>query len=123
MVENEGLTITKRTISNGIDGLFNTFEANQYLQKLGVVSVVRHDRERVALNLYSLYRYAIRKGYYNLTVKELYNESNSAYGGPYVIFGVERQSLERLLRGMQEHYKGLVSVDLVADLDNKNVDI
>jgi len=51
MVENEGLTITKRTISNGIDGLFNTFEANQYLQKLGVVSVVRHDRERVALKM------------------------------------------------------------------------
>ncbi len=133
MVENEGLPITKRTISSGIDGLFNTFEANQYLQKLGVVSVVRHERERVALKmgtndvhpaavLYSLYRYAIRKGYYNLTVKELYNESNSAYGGPYVIFGVERQSLERLLRGMQEHYKGLVSVDLVADLDNIHLD-
>jgi len=133
MVENEGLSITKRTISSGIDALFNTFEANRYLQKLGVVSVVRQGRERVALKmgtnnvhpgavLYALYRYALCKGYYNLTVKELYNESNSAYGGPYVIFGVERQDLERLLRGVQEQYKGLVSVDLVADLDNIHLD-
>ena len=133
MVENEGLPITKRTISSGIDALFNTFEANQYLQKLGVVSVVKQDRERVALKtgtndvhpgavLYALYRYAVSKGYYNLTVKELYNESNSAYGGPYVIFGVEKKDLERLLRGMQEHYRGLISVDLVADLDNIHLD-
>ena len=133
MVENEGLAITKRTISNGIIALFNTFEANHYLQKLGVVSVVKQDRERVALKtgtndvhpgavLYALYRYAVSKGYYNLTVKELYNESNSAYGGPYVIFGVEKKDLERLLRGMQEHYKGLISVDLVADLDNIHLD-
>jgi phosphoadenosine phosphosulfate reductase len=96
---------------------------------MGAVSVVKRGKERVVLKtgtnnvqplavLYSLYRYAIKRGYYDLTVHELYDEANKMYGGPYVIFGIERQSLVRLLRGMQEQYKGLITVDLVADLDN-----
>ncbi|HHY53747.1 MAG TPA: phosphoadenosine phosphosulfate reductase, partial [Clostridiales bacterium] len=129
MVEGEGLPISKRTISSGIASLVNTFEENRYLEKMGAVSVAKRGRERVVLKtgtnnvqplavLYSLYRYAIKRGYYDLTVHELYDEANKMYGGPYVIFGIGRQNLERLLRGMQEHYKGLITVDLVADLDN-----
>lgn len=129
MVESEGLAISKRTISSGIASLVNTFEENRYLEKMGAVSVVKRGKERVVLKtgtnnvqplaaLYSLYRYAIKRGYYDLTVHELYDEANKMYGGPYVIFGIERQSLVRLLRGMQEQYKGLITVDLVADLDN-----
>ncbi|WP_018963726.1 phosphoadenosine phosphosulfate reductase family protein [Coprothermobacter platensis] len=129
MVESESLPISKRTISSGIDSLMNTFQENIYLEKMGAITVIKRNRERIVVKtgannvhplalLYSLYRYALNKGYYDLTVHELYDEANKTYGGPYVIFGIERQNLERLLRGMQEQYKGLINVDLVADLDN-----
>jgi len=67
--------------------------------------------------LYSLYRYAISKNKYKLTVSELYRQENKD-GGPYLIFGISRPALENILRWLQESKKGFIRVDLVADLDN-----
>lgn len=70
--------------------------------------------------LYSLYRYAISKNKYKLTVSELYREENKD-GGPYLIFGIERSALENILRWLQESKRELIRVDLAADLDNINL--
>jgi phosphoadenosine phosphosulfate reductase len=67
--------------------------------------------------LYSIYRYAISKNKFNLTVSEFYREDNKD-GGPYLIFGISRPALENILRGLQENIKDLIKVDIIADLDN-----
>ncbi len=69
--------------------------------------------------LYSLYRYASRVNRYYFTVSELYE--NSCIGGPYKIFGLQRQELEKILVGLKERYKDLITVEFSADLDNINL--
>ena len=49
-------------------------------------------------------------------VSELY--SKEFKGGPYKLFGISRDKLERILRGLQEDKEQILRVDLVADLDN-----
>ena len=67
--------------------------------------------------LYSLYRYAERLGRYNITVSELY-ESNIPES-PYRLFGIQRNKLELILRGLDEKYgREWINVEIVADLDN-----
>ena len=89
----------------------NTYKNKYVLEKQGTDSLYP-----IAL-LYCLYRYAIHKNQYHLTVSEFYQKENN-YGGPYVIFGISRPALENLLRGLQETYGDLIKVDIVADLDN-----
>lgn len=65
--------------------------------------------------LYSLYRYAEKTGRYELTVRELYE---GAEEGPYTVFGVRREILEGMLRGLAARYDDLIRVNIVRDLDN-----
>ncbi|WP_052358664.1 phosphoadenosine phosphosulfate reductase domain-containing protein [Archaeoglobus fulgidus] len=70
--------------------------------------------------LYTLYRYAERVNRYHFTVSELYEES--APEGPYKLFGIQKSTLEAVLRGLEERYgKDWINVELVADLDNINL--
>ncbi|TDA65829.1 MAG: hypothetical protein D9V47_12050 [Clostridia bacterium] len=73
-----------------------------------------HDPEPVAI-LYALYRYAERTGRYELTVRELYEGADE---GPYTLFGVRRETLEGILRGLSARGDGLIRVNIVLDLDN-----
>ena len=66
--------------------------------------------------LYSLYRYAEKTGRYELTVRELYHEGIEE--GPYALFGVDKEKLKAILRGLASRGDGFIKVDLVRDLDN-----
>ena len=95
-------------------GIVEKVGRERYIRKMG-----SNDIHPVAV-LYSLYRYAISKNKYKLTVSELYREENKD-GGPYLIFGIERSALENILRWLQENKRELIRVDLAADLDNINL--
>ncbi|MGB9683144.1 MAG: hypothetical protein ACPL1I_09200 [bacterium] len=126
LTEKEKMNI--RTASSGINSLLNMLENVPYYQEIRVGFIEKRGRIKyirkigsddihpIAI-LYSLYRYAISKNKYNLTVSEFYREDNKA-GGPYLIFGISKSSLENILRGLQENMKDLIRVDIVADLDN-----
>lgn len=120
--------MNKRTALSGINSLLNTFESVPIFQKLNIGIIEKKNRERYVKKigtdevhplavLYSIYRYAISKNKYRLTVSELYREDNKD-GGPYLIFGISRPALENILRWLQENKRDLIRVDLVADLDN-----
>lgn len=70
--------------------------------------------------LYSLYRYAEKTSRYYFTVSELYETSTME--GPYKLFGIPKPALEKILIGLEEQYgKDWINVELVADLDNINL--
>ncbi|HPU43868.1 MAG TPA: phosphoadenosine phosphosulfate reductase family protein [Dictyoglomaceae bacterium] len=124
--------LSENTLNNPLDALFYSFNNNRIFSevlRLGIVEKVGRERyiRKMGSNdihpmavLYSLYRYAISKNKYKLTVSELYREENKD-GGPYLIFGIERSALENILRWLQESKRELIRVDLAADLDNINL--
>ncbi|HHY36030.1 MAG TPA: phosphoadenosine phosphosulfate reductase family protein [Firmicutes bacterium] len=65
--------------------------------------------------LYSLYRYAEKVGRYELTVGELYE---SADEGPFTAFGVSRDTLKGILKGLSIRQDGFARVEIIRDLDN-----
>ena len=128
IILNEDVNLSKRTISSGIDSLLNTLERNSYTKelKLGIVERIRRERvvKKIGTDqvhpvsiLYLLYRYAIKKKRYKLTVSEFYRGENKE-GGPYIIFGTPKHVFENSLRWLQENKRELIKVDLIADLDN-----
>ena len=68
---------------------------------------------------YSLYKYAENQGRKSLTVSEFYNENQTA--GIYRQFGIDRITLEKLLRSLQEESHRILSVELNMGLDNINL--
>jgi len=65
---------------------------------------------------YSLYKAAEHLERRDFTLSELY--SKEFKGGPYKLFGISKDKLEKVLRGLQEDKEQILRVDLVADLDN-----
>jgi len=65
---------------------------------------------------YSLYKAAEHVGSRDFTVSELYGKEFK--GGPYKLFGISKDKLEKILRGLQEDKEQILRVDLIADLDN-----
>lgn len=65
--------------------------------------------------LYSLYRYAESQKRYELTVRELYED---AFEGPYVLFGIDRDTLVGMLQGLSARQDGFIRVEVMRDLDN-----
>ncbi len=53
-------------------------------------------------------------------MSELYDKENKD-GGPYLVFGMEKEAFENTLRWLQENTTGLIKVDLIAGLDNINL--
>ena len=120
--------VNERTAKNGISSLTNMLENTHYFRKFnfGEIKKIRSKKyiEKIGSDnihpiaiLYSIYRYAISKNRYMLTVSEFYREDNKD-GGPYLIFGISRTALENILRGLQETMRDLIKVDIIADLDN-----
>ena len=120
--------VNERTARNGISSLANMFDSVPYFQEFNLGRINKQKKQRYIEKigtdnihptaiLYSIYRYAISKNRYKLTVSEFYREDNKD-GGPYLIFGISRPALENLLRGLQESLTELIKIDIVADLDN-----
>ena len=117
----------EKTAKNSISSLFNLFDCSPigYELKIGVIE--KRGRERYVKKIgtddihplavaYSLYKAAEHIGRRDFTISELY--SKEFKGGPYKLFGISRDKLERILRGLQEDKEQILRVDLVADLDN-----
>lgn len=68
---------------------------------------------------YSLYKYAEKAGRKSLTVSEFYNDNQTA--GVYRLFGVDRVTLERILRSLQDNSWHVLNVELNMGLDNINL--
>jgi len=120
--------LSKGTLSNPIDAMINMFDNSPlgekfqigFLDKKGrivksIKKIGTDDIHPLAV-AYSLYKLAENIGRRDFTVSELYNKEFK--GGPYKLFGISRDKLERVLRGLQEEKDQILRVDLVADLDN-----
>lgn len=126
-ISKENLNISKSTIESGINSLFNTFETTPLGKdlRIGVIEKTKKGRTiekcgcediHMLVVAYTLYKSAEKTGIYDLTVSELYRKEFN--GGPYKLFGISREKLEKILRGLQEDNEQILRVDLVANLDN-----
>ena len=117
----------ERTAKNAISSLLNLLDSSPigYELKIGVVKKIGGERyvKKIGTDnlhplavAYSLYKAAEHLGRRDFTVSELY--SKEFQGGPYKLFGISRDRLERILRGLQEDKEHILRVDLFADLDN-----
>lgn len=126
--------IARNTLSNPLGAICNMFgigensiigdELGQGIIKAKgrtVESIKRdpHNGVSAAAVAYSLYRYAEKEGRKSLTVSEFYNENQTA--GIYRQFGVDRVTLEKILRGLQENTNHVLNVELNMGLDNINL--
>jgi hypothetical protein len=117
LMEDAGLS--ERTARNATNSLFGTFDKSPlgkwFGEKVSRTTYVKRGLENPNLFAvaYSLYKLLEREGIERLTVEDLYTSLQS---GPYKHFGLSRRSLEKILRSLKD--EKLLSVDLVADLDN-----
>lgn len=120
--------LSKGTLSNPIDAMTNMFDRSPLgdvlrmglLEKKGrrVLSITKYGPDDVYpfVIAYSLYKVAETIGRTDFTVSELYDENFN--GGPYKLFGISRDKIERILLGLQADNEQILRVDLKADLDN-----
>lgn len=124
------LNIPERTVMSGLNSLFNMFENTPYGKELKLGVIEKENKERVLIKmgnddihpfavLYSIYRLAIDQKRYRLRLNEFYN--GNVEGGPYLIFGISKDKLEKSLIWLQEKRRDLINVELIADLDNINL--
>jgi len=120
--------LSRGTLSNPIDAMVNMFDNSPLGEKLQIglldkkgrvvksIKKIGTDEVHPLVIAYSLYKAAEHMGRRDFTISELYNKEFK--GGPYKLFGISRDKLERILRGLQEDKEQILRVDLVADLDN-----
>ncbi len=119
---------------NGLQSLKETFENTPFGDEMKLGKVLKKGKVMLGIEktgcgngcetlemafafLYSLYDLAVRLGKWNLTLSELFRSNVS--GGPWKLFGVSADSLEKILRGLKEELgKEWIDVEFVADLDN-----
>lgn len=70
--------------------------------------------------LYSLYLFAEKcGGYYSFTLNRLLNHNIDSDGiSPTQIFGLDRDTMTRILNGLASNYPEFISVSFTIDLDN-----
>jgi hypothetical protein len=111
--------ISNRTAKNAINSLIKTFDTSPlgkwFGEKVSRTTYVKKGLENPNLFAvaYSLYKLLEKEGIEGLTVEDLYTYLEA---GPYRHFGLSRNSFRKILRSLKD--EKLLSVDLVADLDN-----
>jgi len=120
--------LSEGTLSNPVDAMVNMFDKSPLGEKMGIGTLEKKgkavkkikklgtDKIHPFAVAYSLYKASEHIGRRDFTVSELYRKEFE--GGPYKLFGISRDKLERILRGLQEDKDQILRVDLVADLDN-----
>lgn len=120
--------LSEGTVNNCVTALINTFDMTLLGSEIGLgrlekkgraVKKIRKEGPEENIHpiaiAYSLYRYAEIKERSFFTVSELYEDGCKE--GPYKLFGISKDTLERALKWLQENNK-TVHVELVAGLDN-----
>jgi 3'-phosphoadenosine 5'-phosphosulfate sulfotransferase (PAPS reductase)/FAD synthetase/ferredoxin len=119
-----------RTLSNPLNSLINTFKEGSLSKTMGMVKLLKEEGKLAVLRTpynepslaavaYSLYKYAEEKDSKSLTITELYSEGQTS--GIYRQFGIERPTLERILRTLNEEKNHVLEVQLNLGLDNINL--
>ena len=120
--------LSKGTLSNPVDAMVNMFDHSPLgkvlkiglLEKKGriVKTIKKYSGNNVypLIVAYSIYRVMEDTGRKDFTVSEFYDEK--FVGGPYKLFGISKNKLRKILRGLQEDKEQILRVDLAADLDN-----
>lgn len=115
---------------NAFGALQNAFASSMMGSVLGIGLITKVDNKPFikrepnneissAAVAYSLYKYAEKQGRRSLTVSEFYNENQTE--GVYRQFGVDRVTLEKILRSLQEESHHVLTVELNMGLDNINL--
>lgn len=116
-----------RTLKNPLNSLLNTFKesplsssipiatSTNMNRKLGITRLPHNELSLVG-TAYSLYRYAERHGRYSFTMSELYNPDQKE--GIVRQFGIERESLEQILRSLEQDINQVLRSELKMGLDN-----
>ncbi|NLJ56151.1 MAG: hypothetical protein GX334_03755, partial [Firmicutes bacterium] len=119
--------LSQRSRTNAITALFQLLAETPLGNELGLGFELTPGKRNTKLHkigwqnpdplsiLYSLYRYAEKTDRYELTTRELYE---GAVGGPYVLFGIERGVLKKVLQGLSIHCSNFIRAETVRDLDN-----
>lgn len=128
LVELMGETLPLRTRNNALTSLVRLLTETPLGDELGLGRPVSHVRSgrsflKAGVNqvdpravLYSLFRYAEQIGRYDLTLEELFASSQGE--GPAALFGISRDLMIRMLRGLSTTHGAWIRVDLVRDLDS-----
>lgn len=128
MLQNEFPNYGSGTLKNPLGALLNTFdlsalgndiEITQLIKKGNAIETIIRKPFEMSDPIsiaYSLYRYALDKKRYNLTVSELYSQEQRH--GVYKEFGISKERFQNILRALQENKHGIVKVELVMGLDN-----
>lgn len=112
---------------NALGSLQNAFVSSSLGEKLTVGVITKENNKPVFCRLphcdislvavaYSLYRYAERQKRFMLSVSELYDENQKE--GIFRQFGINRETLEKLLFSLQEESNHVLRVELNMGLDN-----
>ena len=129
--------LTDNSRKNVISGFKNIFASNEILReelKFGQVTVEEKGKNSYLVDasrstwqnpdarviLFSLYKFAEACGeYYQFTLENLLDDSIERDGvSPTQIFGLDRQTMVRLLNGLAVNYPEFISVSFTLDLDN-----
>ena len=123
--------INSNTLKNPLGALCNMFGISEKTiigdqLKQGIIvakgknveTVMRKSHNDISLVAvaYSLFRYAERHNRYSLTVSEFYDENQTE--GIYRQFGIDKDTLERLLLSVQEESNHVLRAELNMGLDN-----
>lgn len=119
-----------RTLKNPLHSLINTFKESPLGSEVPVGRIITVNRKPIINRkaftdvslvaiAYSLYKYAEHQERHDLTVSEFYNENQT--DGIYRQFGIDKESLEKKLRTLQEEGHHVLSADLNMGLDNINL--
>ena len=122
-----------RTRKNAIDALINTLKNPIVSDTLGQGNLQKSSRHTMVRRttwstpeplvvLYSLYRLAEAEGKrYSFTLNQLICESFEEGISPATLFGLPRDVVESLLRGLAINHPSFISVELTLGLDNINL--
>ena len=127
LLKNSFPNLSDGTLNNPLTALLNLFDSTPLGNELRIGVIEKEGNKRSIKRFmsedldprvigYSLYKYAIKKNKFALTISELYDESQE--GTPYQLFGLPRPQLEKALRFLQELNLGVVRADLAKGLDN-----
>ncbi len=126
--------IARNTLSNPLGAMCNMFGIGEetFLGdkiKQGIITTkgrsvktIKRDAHNSVSQVavaYSLYKYAEKTRRKSLTVSEFYNENQTS--GVYKLFGVDKTTLERILRSLQDNSGHVLNVELNMGLDNINL--
>ena len=112
---------------NALGALQNAFVSSPLGNKLSIGVITKennkpvfrrkpHNEISLVAVAYSLFRYAERHNRYTLTVSEFYDDNQTE--GIYRQFGIDKDTLERLLLSIQEESNHVLRVELNMGLDN-----